>query len=336
MNKGKVRCGGMSSYSECFEGVKTTSEDITKISADVLIISVGAGGMLTRVENSLENREKHDSLFRILRLTRVNTEDVAAYRVEEGGNLPYKHIIYVSDSFIRRIFPRIDMGEMQRILRKTVNQVLKVADVELKAQSVVIGGRFTLDRDYTEACEMGIAATVKSYLRLENPYLDITVALLPDTNTQSEAQAEEVGAEKPLDTRIYAEYEKRLNEKIRLSGKSRADYFQSVRCDYMLRYEGTVEEFAEAVGSNKSTVCRIRSGQTRKPNKSLVLAMGLVLGLSPEDFYIFVHANNRKYPEDARDNFIENAIRYGDMTYDEIRETVGILDPDNPLTAYLL
>jgi transcriptional regulator with XRE-family HTH domain len=299
--------------------------------------------MLKRITNVLDNRDKLAKKFRNIKAKMNNSADYdASYFVDEGEILPYRHIIYIytSNKFLFNVYSRIDTEYFSAVLKNIILEALSYADIHLKAQKIVIGSIITPNKNYIELCNPTIVDAVKLYMRRENPYLDVKIAVLPERHTENiphdEPQHEKavydlIQEENPLRIKTYVEFEKRLEEKIRQSGKSREQYLNLVRYTYMLRYDGSVEEFAEAVGSNKSTLSRIRSGYTRKPNKTLVLAMGLALKLSLEEFYIFVHANNRKFPEDMRDIFIENAIRSGNMTYDEIRAAIRLLNPDNPL-----
>lgn len=73
----------------------------------------------------------------------------------------------------------------------------------------------------------------------------------------------------------------------------------------------TSSELADKIGCDKSTVTRIRSGDTKKPQKKRVIALAIAMELSAEERYDLIRCSGNSYPVDEMDYAIEQFMRDG-------------------------
>lgn len=91
--------------------------------------------------------------------------------------------------------------------------------------------------------------------------------------------------------------------------------------EYLSKYIPNAEKLANIIDYDKSSISRLMSGKTSKPKKKKnVLAMAIAMGISDEDRYCFVNCVGYKYPEDKRDELIEELMISGNRDFHSINE----------------
>ncbi|MBQ5331712.1 MAG: macro domain-containing protein [Oscillospiraceae bacterium] len=68
---------------------------------------------------------------------------------------------------------------------------------------------------------------------------------------------------------------------------------------------------AELIGIEKSTVSRIKNGQTLHPQKKTVIALAIAMELPTEQRYDFINCSGHSYPSEKMDYMIEQLFRDG-------------------------
>lgn len=70
-------------------------------------------------------------------------------------------------------------------------------------------------------------------------------------------------------------------------------------------------KLAERIGCEKSTVSRIKNGQTLNPRKETVVALAIAMELTGEQRYDFIKCSGHAYPIDEMDYMVEQLMRDG-------------------------
>ncbi len=115
-------------------------------------------------------------------------------------------------------------------------------------------------------------------------------------------------------------YEKNLENAVISSGMDKTEFNRKKFEEYLYKYIPNAEQLANTIGYNKSSISRLMSKQTSKPKKKNVLAMAIAMELSDEDRYCFVNCAGYKYPEDKRDELIEELMISGNRDFHSINE----------------
>lgn len=116
-------------------------------------------------------------------------------------------------------------------------------------------------------------------------------------------------------------YEKNLEKAVISSGMDKTEFNKKKFKEYLSKYIPNAEELANIIDYDKSSISRLMSGKTSKPKKKKnVLAMAIAMGLSDEDRYCFVNCVGYKYPEDKRDELIEELMISGNRDFRSINE----------------
>lgn len=113
-------------------------------------------------------------------------------------------------------------------------------------------------------------------------------------------------------------YEKNLENAVISSGISKEEFCRKKFREYLHKYIPNSEQLANIIDYDKSSISRLMSGKVSKPQKKRVLAMAIAMELSDEERYIFVNCAGYKYPEDKRDELIEELMLSGNRNFHSI------------------
>ncbi len=292
-----------------------------KIKADVLVVPSGncdRPGMQYRFEPPFYSLRKPLAAAR---------EPLGYIRECRVAASEYK-IADVSVVFVSAKYP-MDHNElrMQAYLRKCYHHILCWAEkAEIKSIVIPLLGF----RAYDELNEKTARETVGVHIRVTQTDLNIYLVLPPDQGPIYIENSDEL-SEPPKTAAyddIYAQYDRRFEEELRLSGLERAEFCKH-RLDYYLnsRIENA-EQLSRIIDYDKGSICKFRSGKISKPRKHRVLAMAVGMGLSDEERYDFIKCAGYRYPEDERDRIIESLIRSGITDFKSINGQLCDISPE--------
>lgn len=115
-------------------------------------------------------------------------------------------------------------------------------------------------------------------------------------------------------------YEKKLENAVLSSGADKSEFYRKKFGEYLYKYIPNNEQLANLINYDKSCISKLISGKIHRPKKKHVLAMAIGMELSDEDRYIFVNCAGYKYPEDKRDELIEELMLSGNRDFHSINE----------------
>lgn len=325
-----------------------TSEDVTKLHADVLII-YGNPNPVTRhifkkieFEMELKKRIKNAQLI----MSECPVSNTIPPYVRDGDfcvtssfNSGYRHIIHV---FLPMGITQknSDTGTYRKLLQKLTRNVLNYADKELKAQSIVFAS-LSFPETKDDFVRKAMNAAVNTWIRTENPYMNAAVAVAAE---KSSAGFRNVFYKEKEDDKTvqvseysdeYTKFRQKMNDEIKAyldqnPQKSKQDFYMAVRIGYISQYTGKRDKLAETIGVDTSTISRYKSyvHNSRPQTKETALALGIALQLNPEDMYRFMISMEYEYPADERDYCIAGLISPGEYDFKTVTEKVHNMFPD--------
>lgn len=340
---------------------ETTYQDVLNIKADVLIIMPDRVMFYYVFKNSKykneirnivrDNRLKYDIL-------ESKTDFSDHFFTTEGYDMWYKNIILAFIPYPQ--YYNDDLGTFSNKLRIMTLKILRHAVDNLSAKSIVFGypGFDVNEKDFE--CFRTVVATVNTFIRTENPYLKVFMAVRPShkkehlysqdiskkytvvsNNTFVETfqdMKQSVGISdllkrvenSVLDPAIYMEYSCSLKRRMKESGIEHKYFAKNIISEYLQEYKGKQSTLAKMVGCDASEISRYKNGTHVPRSKERMLAIALAIGLKKEDMYLFMNGGGYKYPEDFRDNLIELLHNYGENDFDTIKNLIEEVCYDYP------
>lgn len=131
-------------------------------------------------------------------------------------------------------------------------------------------------------------------------------------------------------------YEKNLEKAVIDSGMDKTEFYRNKFGEYLYKYIHNAEQLANIIDYDKSSISRLMCGKISRPKKKRVLAMAIAMELSDEDRYCFINYSGYKYPEDKRDEFIEELMLSGNRDFHCINEILIQKDPNWSLTEVVV
>ncbi|MGN1415787.1 MAG: macro domain-containing protein [Oscillospiraceae bacterium] len=94
-------------------------------------------------------------------------------------------------------------------------------------------------------------------------------------------------------------------------GKNIDDFKHERICEYFENCGISAAKLAEMICCEKSTISRIKNGQTKTPRKTTMIALAIAMGLSTEQRYDLIKCSGHAYPIDNMDCAVEQLILDG-------------------------
>lgn len=297
-----------------------------KIKADVLVVP-------SRNRDRQYMSYRFDPPFYSLRKPLAAAREPLGYirecRVAASG---YR-IADVSVVFVSAKYPMDhDELKMQMYLRKCYHHILSWAEkAEIKSIVIPLLGFGA----YDELNEKTAVEAVGVHIRMTRTDLNIYLVLPPDIRpVYIEDPAELPGTPKTAEyDDIYAQYDRKFEEELRLSGIGRAEFCKNRLYKYLNSRIENAEQLSREIDYDKGSICKFRSGKIAKPRKHRVIAMAIGMGLSDEERYDLIKCAGYRYPEDERDRIVESLMRSGCRDFKAINEKLCDISPEFALNA---
>ncbi len=328
--------------------VYVTSEDVVKLHADILIMSVNPNPVSHHISKKTGHEQKLTKELcnaQLIMSERPISYPIPLYVndgdfcVTSGYNSGYKHIIHIflPSGLTQR---NLDIKKYQILLRKLTLNVLDYADKKLKAQSIVFAS-LSFPETKNNYVRKTMNAAINTWIRTKNPYMNVAIAVAPK---KSSAEFRNVFYNEPEENKAvqiseysddYTKFRLKMNNEIKTyldqnPQKSKQDFYMKIRIGYISQYSGKRDALAETIGVDASTISRYKSyvHNSRPQTKETALALGIALQLTPEDMYRFMMSMEYNYPADERDYYISSLINSGEYDFKTVTEKVHSMFPD--------
>ena len=279
--------------------------DILEQETDVVVIpAVPTSGAISKFTKSVYDAAGYDALLSERRKFGHLKKCQAA--VTSGCNLKADYVIHVAVPSWNSCLEN-ESEKLAECYRNALRQVESIC-----ASSVAFPLLGASKNGFPVEIAKRIAEKVITEFLADGKPITVYLIIVYDT-------AQKLNEKYGLYDRLWG-YEKNLKNAVLASDKDKDAFYDEKIQKYLSEYIPNAEKLANIINYDKSCISKLKKGRISKPRKENVLAMAIAMGLSDEDRYCFVNCVGYKYPEDKRDELIEELMISGNRDFSSINE----------------